>query len=498
MERKSRTKLGILFTLPLLMVACGGDRPLPDDVVASVGELQLTVDEAAELIAQAPDLPNSPDVVAALGELWVDYTLLGLALIRDPELSGLDLEPLLQQQLDQELVFLLRDEVIQVDSVVTEEELREAFEADPPGEQVRARHILLATPANGDPEELEELEAEAEDLRGRILAGASFEDLAREHSDDPGSAVQGGDLGFFERGMMVPEFEDAAFALDPGEVSPVVQSPFGYHIIRLEERRSSTLEDFRDQLLEEIQMERTMRAESIYVAGIEEPANIQVTDEAFEIVRELADNPTERLSGRAANRALAEYEGGSYTAAQFRDFLGGQPQGIMEQIAGAPDDQIEGMIRNLTRVELLKAEAVEQGLSVPDDEVDRIREELLQGYRDAAQMLGLANLEPEPGESDAEAVERAVREILEGIISGAQNVTPMAELGLPLRRQFGAQIRTESYPQVVERIQALRGDDPAQDVPLEMDLEEMMPTPEEPGVEPEIQPDPQPDDPGRD
>src|ERR1043165_5684184 len=77
----------------------------------------------------------------------------------------------------------------------------------------------------------------AEDLLKRVRAGEDFAALAKEFSEDPGSRAQGGDLGWFSRGEMVKEFEDAAFALKEGEVSDVVELPFGYHIIKVEEHR---------------------------------------------------------------------------------------------------------------------------------------------------------------------------------------------------------------------------------------------------------------------
>jgi parvulin-like peptidyl-prolyl isomerase len=85
--------------------------------------------------------------------------------------------------------------------------------------------------------------AKAEDLLKRVRAGEDFAALAKEFSDDPGSKVQGGDLGWFGRGQMVKPFEDAAFSLKQGEVSGVVESPFGYHIIKVEEHRRQMGDD---------------------------------------------------------------------------------------------------------------------------------------------------------------------------------------------------------------------------------------------------------------
>lgn len=93
-------------------------------------------------------------------------------------------------------------------------------------EEVHARHILV------------ESEAKAKELYERIVKGADFAELARTFSKDPGSKQDGGSLGFFGRGQMVPQFEEAAFKLKAGEVSAPIQSQFGWHIIRVEERKA--------------------------------------------------------------------------------------------------------------------------------------------------------------------------------------------------------------------------------------------------------------------
>ena len=104
-------------------------------------------------------------------------------------------------------------------------------------EQVRARHILI-TPEDDTPQAHEQARELLLSLLVRIQAGEPFAELAREYSDDA-SAAQGGDLGWFGRGEMVPEFEDVAFALAPEQISEPLRSPFGWHLIQLQERRES-------------------------------------------------------------------------------------------------------------------------------------------------------------------------------------------------------------------------------------------------------------------
>jgi parvulin-like peptidyl-prolyl isomerase len=111
-----------------------------------------------------------------------------------------------------------------------------------PEEQVHARHILIAVKSADAPTEegldKPQARAKAEEVLKRVKAGENFEALAKEYSTDPGSKESGGDLGWFGKGRMVPEFEKAAFALQPGQVSEIVESPFGFHIIKVEGRRN--------------------------------------------------------------------------------------------------------------------------------------------------------------------------------------------------------------------------------------------------------------------
>jgi len=113
--------------------------------------------------------------------------------------------------------------------------------------EVRARHILVKAGEDADAETRAAARKKVEGYRKQIQDGASFEKVAREHSEDAGSAVQGGELGFFGKGRMVKSFEDAAFALQPGQLSEIVETPFGFHLVQVEEVHQE-----RQQLLDEV------------------------------------------------------------------------------------------------------------------------------------------------------------------------------------------------------------------------------------------------------
>jgi peptidyl-prolyl cis-trans isomerase D len=126
-------------------------------------------------------------------------------------------------------------------------------------EQVRASHILISVPPDADDAAKAAARKKAEDVLAKVKAGGDFAALAKESSGDPGSASKGGDLGFFPRGRMVSQFEDVAFTLEPGKVSEIVESPFGLHIIRVDEKKAGgpqPLEQVREQIVTTLTDER--------------------------------------------------------------------------------------------------------------------------------------------------------------------------------------------------------------------------------------------------
>ena len=144
-------------------------------------------------------------------------------------------------------------------------------------EEIRASHILL----NTEGEDEATVRAQAEDLLLQLEDGADFETLATEHSEDPGSAVNGGDLDYFGRGRMVPEFETAAFALDVGQTSDLVETQYGFHIIRVVDKKPATtqpFDDVRPQIEDVLKRQRAdqqiaARA-TAFAARIEAPADL--------------------------------------------------------------------------------------------------------------------------------------------------------------------------------------------------------------------------------
>jgi peptidyl-prolyl cis-trans isomerase C len=147
------------------------------------------------------------------------------------------------------------------------------------GESVRASHILISVPKGADAATKAQARDKAEQVLKEVKGGGDFAALAKQHSADPGSAAKGGDLGFFQQGQMVGPFNDAAFSLAPGAISDLVETDFGFHIIKVAEKkegRTIPLEEVRPQV--EQYLERLNRQEQTetFVNGLKAKGKIEI------------------------------------------------------------------------------------------------------------------------------------------------------------------------------------------------------------------------------
>ncbi len=257
-----------MLFLPFSGWAQGTVPPPSDPVVAKVDGQAIHLSDLKDAAQGLPetmrDMPPQ-----TLYPMLLDQLIDGRALVNEARKTGLDKDPSVQRQ-----VVAAEDRALQtavlskkVGPSVTDEAVHARYEkeiAGKPGEEeVHAKHILVDS------------EAEAKKIIGQVKGGADFGALARQYSKDPAGAQQGGDLGFFKKSEMVPEFADAAFSLQPGQVSQQpVHSQFGWHVILLVERRKAdppTYDQARDQLRQKMIQEGVQQA----VAKARAAANVE-------------------------------------------------------------------------------------------------------------------------------------------------------------------------------------------------------------------------------
>ncbi len=187
---------------------------------------------------------------------------------------------------------VLNDEVASASVVVSEQDLQDAFEARiadyQSKEQRRASHILISVTDNTDDSQWKTAKEKVDSVLSKVKANPkNFSALAKEFSNDPGSAENGGDLGLFEKGFMVKEFEDAAFGAKVGEIVGPVKTEYGYHIIRVDEVKGGQTANF-DSIKEDLEKEiRKARADEAYLKASQTFTDLVYTE--FDSLQPVAD-----------------------------------------------------------------------------------------------------------------------------------------------------------------------------------------------------------------
>ncbi len=241
-----------------------------DKILAKVGKYTLTLKDFNEQIKSLPPqlqmaVARNPQLKEQLLNRWVELTLMAL----EARKEGFQNKPDVKRRIEAMVNALLAQEYMRKNIAdpanVTEKELKDYYEAHKSQfvekEKVKARHILIKVPSNADKKKWEEAKKKAIEIRNKLIKGEDFASLAQKYSDDPGSKSRGGELGYFQKGQMVPEFEKAAFSLKKGEISQPVKTTFGYHIIQVQDKTKAKEKSF-DQVKQEIR-QRLLRQKQI-------------------------------------------------------------------------------------------------------------------------------------------------------------------------------------------------------------------------------------------
>lgn len=276
------------------------------EVIARYGDETLT---AGELVVELGRLPQRSRALmdADARKRFVENHVLNELLYDEGVRQGFAEDPEIERQVNELKRRLIVQRVVrklQDVPPVTDEQVRQHYDAHKDRYStttIKARHILVKD------------EAKARELHAEVVEHPErFAEVAKASSADTASARKGGDLGFFGHGRMVPEFEAAAFALKtPGEISEVVKTPYGYHIIQLEERREGEPKPF-EQVKEQIRA--TLRNEELqartreYYEQLKQNANLTIDEEALERVAQSMPQPS---PGQMRHGRMGGHTGGS-------------------------------------------------------------------------------------------------------------------------------------------------------------------------------------------
>lgn len=331
------------FAVAAFAVACGAsDNP---DVAATVGDQQLSVTRLAEILGES-QAPLEKDVAREIAELWVNYQLVGLSGANNDSLNKpAELDYAMWSNLDNIRVKKLYDEVSKGWDTLASGTDEARYLS---GEALAARHILVKVDEGATPEQKAAARKKADDIRAQATP-QNFVQLATTRSDDAVAAQRGGDLGIWMPGQMVAEFDKAVKEIKPGEISPVIETSFGFHIIY-----RTPFAEIADQFSAGAKQRNVAIAESTYLARVENAHNIKMGSNVAVKARAIARNP---LGHANDGDKLATYKGGELKASEFADWISAYPRTsqIRPRIIAAdtPDSMIVQFVRQIVRNELV-------------------------------------------------------------------------------------------------------------------------------------------------
>ena len=261
------------ISLLLLCAALAWGQAASDDpVVLTVGAEKITKSQFEKLLEQAqqPGQPKpavTPDARRKYAENIAELKILAQEARKEKMDQDADVKFQMNLRTDQILAYALFQKINA--NLKADDAARHAYYDEHKGawESVTAKHILIRftgsqAPLRAGQQELSDVQAlaKANDIRAKVVGGGDFAALAKAESDDTGSGAQGGDLGDFTRGHMVPQFEDAAFAAKVGEVTEPVKTQFGYHLILVSRHDAKKYDDVAGEIDEKLKPELAQKA----------------------------------------------------------------------------------------------------------------------------------------------------------------------------------------------------------------------------------------------
>ena len=451
-----RTSLLILALCATTLAACDGLSEAfsaHTDVVATAGSQQLTATRLGDLLGKAKmQIPLNADVALLIArDLWIPYQLLGVAAARGDSLKDSKaIEGAAAAMLENARLGRFMQGVA---AKLPVEDASDASYVAAKGGLYSARHILFAVPQNATPAVADSVKRLAQSVALRV-SDASFVELAKKYSAD-NSKEKGGDLGVFPLAGMVKPFSDALAKLKPGEISPLVQTQFGYHIIQ-----RNTWDHAKTEFLAQSTGRSRQVAESTYIALIQKSANITLKKDAATTMKEVAKDP---IAARASKTVLATYNGGELTAGRIALVLLASPQSgrLVQQIQGAPDSIVSQYVTSMTQRDVLLKRADSSKVTAAPEELTALHRDFLQAVVQSWAALGidpksLADSGKTPADREKIAAAR-VEKFLDRVMSGAIQPLPIpSPIQIVLADKFKSKVNAAGIGRAVERAGALR------------------------------------------
>jgi parvulin-like peptidyl-prolyl isomerase len=418
--------------------------------VARAASAELTVARLATLLGKSR-APIRKDIAKSIANVWVDYQLLGAAAAHNDSLSD---PKLIDETMWPAIANLKARKWYDIVSKTWGVEDTTAAQRQwASGDILAADHILLLTQGMADAQKAE-VKKKIDAIRARVNS-ANFAQTAKDNSQDTQTAPKGGSLGIFPKGTMVPEFEKALQALKPGEISPVIQTTYGYHIIR-----RPTYDQVRSQLLVASKGRSVAVAESTYLANLEKSGKIEVKKDAPATVKAIGNDPD---AYRRDNTVLATSTAGKFTASRMVGWLETYPPNarIIDQIKQAPDSVLVAMVKRLANNELVLKQADSAKIAIDPAEIAQLHASFVNAVKQAWSQLGItpASLQ-DSAKSEGDREKLAAKRIDAYFDKLVQEAAPFVAVPTPvangLRAKFSYSFNDAGFDRAIEQASKIR------------------------------------------
>jgi parvulin-like peptidyl-prolyl cis-trans isomerase-like protein len=377
-------QLGLMVGV-LTLAGCGALRDAfsaHPEVAGSAAGQTLTVERLADLAGRAKRVPLRPEVLTTLAGLYLDYAVFATDVARGRDFQDSALVLAAEWPTVSQMRWARYHEGAVTARVrMTRAATDSAFQA---GAVRLFQHILIQVPPNTAPPEQDKRKRQAEGLQRQVAAqhGANFAELAKRYSADPGSKARGGYLPATGRGVFVPAFDSAAWRLEPGAVSDVVRSPFGFHIIR-----RPPLSEVRDSFKADLESARAARVDSLLLDSLARERHLEVASSAPALIRQATP---QIIAARDDQRSLATYQGGAFQVKDLARWLLALDPNDVRGITSASDAQLTQFVKILAERDMLLRQVDAAHVSLTAEEWKQVRVQYDSAIGLLQQLMGIS------------------------------------------------------------------------------------------------------------
>jgi hypothetical protein len=458
MRSRSWFALAATSSLVFALGACDGLKEALTahvDVAAKAANQELSVTRLADLLGNAKvPVPITKENAGIVADLWVNYQLLAHAAAISDSLND-------KKAIDQAVQPITKNMLLRkfTDTLVKSFKVDSGSEAtynQAAGDLYAARHILFAFPPAATQTQKDSVRKKAESVLATVN-NANFAQMADKYTSDPSGKGKGGNLGVYEKGSMVAPFANGVAALKPGQIGPtLVESTYGFHIVQ---RLPFDQVDKADYA-QKYSGAAVNKADSVYLAGIDKAANIEVKPNAGALAKSSVSDPVKH---RKDNSVLATFKGGDLTVSEFLGWVETMPpqMQVSRQLPQLPDSVVKHFVSSIAQREVMLQKADSAKVTLSAEDRTQLYAQFSQLVTMLWQQLGVdpkaladsAKTAPERERLAANRVESYVDRILGGQAQPVPVPQPLANV---LQAKYESSINTAGVERSVQGAQKIR------------------------------------------